>query len=129
MMAFACISTKKFVADAMHGNNQLRLGRILFDLLAQPGDVIINRSSKGEILIAPDRIQQLIASNRFAAMFDEVFQDLEFTRREFERLSFSESLILGEIEFDLSKTISPRIGMGLVLSLATNNGLLTVARY
>lgn len=43
----------------MHGNNQLRLGGVFFDLLAQPGDVIINRSSKGEVVIAPDFIQQL----------------------------------------------------------------------
>jgi hypothetical protein len=64
----------------MHGDDVLRLGGVLLDLLSQSGDVIINRSSKGEILIAPDFIQQLVARDRFPTPRDEVFQNLEFVR-------------------------------------------------
>jgi hypothetical protein len=64
----------------MHGDDVLRLGGVLLDLLPQSGDVIINRSGEGKVLIAPNFIEQLITRNWFATMFDEVFQDLEFTR-------------------------------------------------
>jgi hypothetical protein len=64
----------------MHGDDELRLGGVLFDLLAQSGDVIVNRSSEGEVIITPDFIQQLIARDCFATPRDEVSQNLEFAR-------------------------------------------------
>src|SRR5215468_10111020 len=47
-------SNDKFVADSMDGDDITRVARSVFDLLAQFGDVHINRSGKREAAVSPD---------------------------------------------------------------------------
>src|SRR4030095_6230349 len=56
-------SDDEFVADAMDSDDVARVARSLLDLLAQFGDVHVNRTGEGEAAVAPDRIEQLVAGD------------------------------------------------------------------
>src|SRR6185503_5535208 len=70
------------IADSMNSNDVLRCGRVFFDFLSQPGDMIINRARNRCAVIPPNFIQQLIARDDLTSMPDQVTQDLKFARRE-----------------------------------------------
>src|SRR5262249_54332632 len=57
----------------MDGQNEPRLLGIRFQLLPQAQDVCVNCSRAGVVLIAPDRIQLTVTSQRCGRMADAVF--------------------------------------------------------
>src|SRR5262249_39862988 len=97
-------SNDKFVADAMNCDDIARVARGVFDLLAQLGDVHINCSRERETAVPPDRIEQLVAGNYFAAMFDEIFQNVELSRGDFNRRAGFHHFELFEIDTDRAET-------------------------
>src|SRR5262245_12038705 len=90
----------EFVTDAMNRDDVARVTWSLFDLLTQLGDVHVDRSGEREAAVAPDRIEQLVARDYFASMFDEIFQDVEFSRRDFDRRPGLRHFELFEIDRD-----------------------------
>src|SRR5687768_2228527 len=56
------------VAEAPHRHD---LGGGAFDLVAQPGDVHIERAGIAEEILAPDQIQQPVARHRHALVLGE----------------------------------------------------------
>jgi len=65
----------------MYGDDVLRLGGILFDLLAQPGNMIVNGARNRETIVSPHVIKQLVARDRLTAALNEVIQYFEFALR------------------------------------------------
>ena len=70
----------------MNGDDVLRLGRILFDLLPQPGDMVINRARDRGAVVSPNFVEQLIACDDFTSTPDQVAQDLKLARGKFQCL-------------------------------------------
>ena len=66
------------IAESVHGNNVLRLGRVGLDFLPQPGDVVVDRARHRGAVVPPDFVEQLIARNDFTPTPDQVAHDLEF---------------------------------------------------
>ena len=60
---------EEFIPDPVHGDDVLRLGGRLLDLLAEPRDVIINGAGEGIILVTPDLIKQLLAARSVDVIF------------------------------------------------------------
>lgn len=67
-------STDEFVAEAVDGQNKLRVARIGFELSPQPSDVNVNGARRGHRVVAPHFVQQLIPRDSRAAMLYEVAQ-------------------------------------------------------
>src|SRR5262245_41792944 len=61
-----------------------RVLRLVLDLLAEPGDVVVDGTGRREDVVAPDVVQQRLARQHFAPVLDEVRQDPELARRELE---------------------------------------------
>lgn len=55
-------------------------GRAVFDLLAQLGDVVVDRARQRKLVVAPDFIEQLVAGYGFALVLYEVFENFKFAR-------------------------------------------------
>jgi hypothetical protein len=43
----------------MHGDNVLRIGGMVLDLLPQFGDMVVDGASDGKLVVSPDFVQQL----------------------------------------------------------------------
>ena len=52
------------------------------ELRPQLGDVVVHRARDGELVVAPDVAEQLLAADDFIAMGDQIAQQLELARRE-----------------------------------------------
>src|SRR5262245_65847278 len=75
-------SAREAVALSVHGDDELGMSGHALQLLAQRGDVHIDRAALGQCLVAPDLVQQLVAREQSAAMLDEIRQELELHPRE-----------------------------------------------
>ena len=102
-------SSKELVTHAMYCDDVPRLSRVLLDLLAEPSDVIVDSTSEGEIVIAPDFIEELVARNRFTKVLDEVFHHSEFARGKLQRLSPLLRQMLAKVQFDIGEPIKIRL--------------------
>ncbi len=65
----------------MNGDNVL--GRFAVDLLAKAQDKIIDGPCAGLVVVAPDRIEQVVAGNDLAVLFVQVMKNFEFFMRQF----------------------------------------------
>ena len=54
-------SVLEIVANSPLGQNMLRLGRIFFELFAQPPDMHVHRADLAADVVAPDRVEQRLA--------------------------------------------------------------------
>jgi len=99
--------TDEFVAEAVNGQNKLRVARIGFELSPQPCDVNINGARRGHRVVAPDFVQQLIPRKNRAAMLYEVAPKKEATatpqpeRRKTAAPAFSVTSLEGK-QYDLA---------------------------
>ena len=71
--------------------------------------MIVHRASEGEIFIAPDFVEELIARNGFATVLNEVFQHSEFARREIQRLASLLRQMFAKVQFDIGEPIKIRL--------------------
>ena len=69
------------ITEPVNRNNVLWIRRILFDLLTQPGDVVVDRARNRGAAVTPNFVEQLIACDNLTSMADEVAQDLKFASR------------------------------------------------
>ena len=67
----------KAVADAAHGQDAFRLGRICFDLLAQPANVNVDRAAAPVKIPAPHAFQNQAASQGDAPIAGEEGEQLK----------------------------------------------------
>src|SRR5688500_9945351 len=98
----------ELVAEAVHGENVLRMARVGLDLLAQPGDVDVDRARRGHGVVTPDFVQQLVAGERGAAVLEEIAQELELARGELQRRPFFRRLGLPEVDADVAESVALR---------------------
>src|SRR5687768_10966636 len=82
--------------------------RIGFDLLAEPGDVDVDRACGWHGVVAPHFVEEFFAGQRGASMFDEVLQQLELARRNFERPSRLRHLRPAEVDPHLAELVALR---------------------
>src|SRR4051812_9520035 len=65
------------IAVAVHGVDEARLVRYVFNLLTQAGDRVVDRAGVGSVWIAPDRSEQFVSRHDAVRPFCQVLQDLE----------------------------------------------------
>src|ERR1019366_6551402 len=70
------------VAYAADGVNVAGILRVVFELLAQPGDMHIDGAGGDAGLILPYGLQQFVARDHVAPALDEIAQKLEFLGRQ-----------------------------------------------
>ncbi len=56
-MAENCFSADEFVAETVNGLDKLRMTRIIFEFLAKPRDVNINRSRRRHRVVTPNFVE------------------------------------------------------------------------
>src|SRR5204863_99532 len=54
--------TLKLVPEAAHGEHMARVGRVSFDLRAQPAHVHVDQSTVAEVAVAPHSFEQHLAT-------------------------------------------------------------------
>ena len=81
----------------------LRMAWVGLDFLPKPGDVDVHGSGKDHSVVSPYRIEELIARESVPAVFDEMAQQFEFAKGEFQRLSMPENFRAAEINHDIPK--------------------------
>src|SRR5215831_1222860 len=90
----------ELIPHSMHSQKELRLIGDGLQFLAQANDVCIHGASGRVVCISPDLVEQMIAAQGFAAMAEEVFQQLELERREIHRFSSAQHLVVAEVDLD-----------------------------
>src|SRR5688500_4109934 len=93
----------EFVPEAVVGDDVLRVAGIVFELLSEPRDVQVDGARRRHRVVAPDLVEQLVAAERGAAMFDEILQQLEFACREVEGRAGLDDLSATEVDGDVAK--------------------------
>ena len=96
-------SGHKLVADSMDGDDVARISWSLLDLVSQFRDMQVHCSRQWEAAITPHGIKQLVARNNFASMLNEILQDVELSRRNFDRCASAADFELLEVHFDLTE--------------------------
>ncbi len=79
------------VAGAADGQDQLRLARVLLDLLPQVANMDVDRARLPVGGVAPDRLQQRASAEDLPRLSDERPQQLELDVRELERAAVDRS--------------------------------------
>src|SRR4051812_17917480 len=87
----------------MHGDDVVRVAHVVFDLVAQFGDVHVNGARQGKAVVAPDGVEQLVARDDFAPMLKKISEDAELARGKFQRLAALSRFEVAEVERDVSK--------------------------
>ncbi len=98
-----CWLTYEFVAGTVHRQNESRFFWFGFDLLPQVNDVSVNCSSGWETVVSPDLFEKAITAQRLSLMANEIFQQLEFLGRKFNRLARSRNLATTQIHLYIAK--------------------------
>ena len=63
----------------------LRLGRIFFELFAQPPDMHVHRADFAADIVAPDRVEQRLARIYAVGIAHQKLHEVEFLRRQIDR--------------------------------------------
>src|SRR5712691_10173657 len=95
------ISAFKTIADAAHGGNPLRIGRVVLDLLAQPADVNVNRAFVAEIFVAPDFGEDQIAREDSALVAHQFGEEVKFLVAQVEFLAATKNTPPGEVHAEI----------------------------
>src|SRR6185295_13314447 len=72
----------KAIAQTAHALNELRPGRVCFDLLAQVQNVRVDDAVTDVGALLPGRVDELLAGQHAAASLDESLQEAEFESRQ-----------------------------------------------
>src|SRR5262249_50621677 len=88
----------ELITCTVNGPEVYRVSRILFQLLAQLEDMVIDRPGRGVMLISPDRIEQLLAGDHALRILQQILQDLELLGGQLDRFASAGQLHLGEID-------------------------------
>ena len=78
-------SVLEIVANSPLGQNMLRLGRIFFELFAQPPDMHVHRADLAADVVAPDRVEQRLARIYAVGIAHQKLHEVEFLRRQIDR--------------------------------------------
>jgi hypothetical protein len=62
----------------MHGDDVLRLSRILLDLVTKTSNVIVYGTGQRKIVVTPYLVKQLVARDSLSAMLNKVPKHSEF---------------------------------------------------
>src|SRR5438552_12430177 len=89
----------------MNSDDMAGVAGNIFYLLAQFGDVHVDGARQRETVVAPHRVEQLIAGYDLAAMLDKVSENFELPRREIQKLAGFDHSEIFEIEHHFSELI------------------------
>ncbi len=99
----------------MDGDQMARSGGIILELGPEQGDVIVDGPGRRVLLIAPDRIQQLIPRDHLARAGRQNAQDSEFLARHVQRFFPFSGLETFKVYADITEMQSVRQIAGLDL--------------
>src|SRR4029077_5553589 len=63
------------VPDAPHGEEVARTGGVFLEALAQPQDEVVHGTGRGEHVVAPDALEQILARDDLAGVLGEHLED------------------------------------------------------
>src|SRR5438270_12109516 len=93
----------EFVAGAVDGQKEARVGRVRLELLAEAQDVVVDRAGGRIVLVAPDFVEQFVARENATRRGGEEFEELKFLRGEGDRLAGMGRFHAGEVYACLTK--------------------------
>src|SRR6185369_5130050 len=83
----------EFVAYAANGEHPLGLAVVLFDRLAEPPDMHVDRSRIDENVAAPDAVEKLVARQHAIGVLHQKAQKLKLLQREPRRLAPNDDFV------------------------------------
>src|ERR1700730_3267015 len=86
------------VADAAHGLDQAGVGRVFFQLLAQPAHMDIDGARISRVVITPYVVEQLVAGQNRASIAYKVGQQIELFGLEFQFLAAAIDTSPGQVD-------------------------------
>src|ERR1044071_1112623 len=93
---------EELVSRAMHRDDVVRVSWRILDLLPELRDVHVDRARQREVLVPPDDVEEAVARHDLAAVLDEVLQDVEFARRQLDRLAILRGFEAAEVHHERS---------------------------
>ena len=94
----------ELIAEAADGVDPLRVFGVVFEFLAEPGDVDVDGPGAGGYVVFPDALEELFAADGGAAVLDEVAEELEFAGGERDEVAVADDVGLPEIDLDSTET-------------------------
>src|SRR5437588_3552871 len=82
-------SSLKSIAETRNRDDPFGLLRQILQLLTETSHVYINRAAECAVSVSPNLSQDLISRKSRSRMFKQVAQELEFPRRQIDRLAVS----------------------------------------
>src|SRR3954466_7846422 len=92
----------KLVTGAMDGGDMFRFVRRALDLLPELRHEVVDRPRGRRFLVAPDLIEDLLASDDLAGVGDKIPEEVELARREVDSLSGAVRLMGSEVDLDIA---------------------------
>ena len=93
-----CLGPCQLVADVANGHNIFGCACVFLDLIAQMANMDVDDPRIAKEMIVPYTVQQLLTAKHFAAVTAKEEEQLEFLRREFDRLAFDLNFaLLGDV--------------------------------
>src|SRR6185369_3770174 len=88
------------VPDAANGVDEPWRARVVLDLAAEPVDVDVDGPRLAGVVVAPDPLEQLVASEDLARVADEEREQVERLRLDRQRLAVPQEAVAGEVDLD-----------------------------
>ena len=98
----------ELVPHPMHGDEVARVRRLVLDLLAQLGHVHVDGAGERDRVVAPDRVEQLLAGDHLAPVLGEVLEQPELARRQVDRPVALGGLVALEVDGDVAEREAAR---------------------
>jgi hypothetical protein len=89
----------------VHGEEILGLFRIGFELLAQTDKMSVDSASGGIVFVAPNLLQEPIATEDLAGVADEILEKFKLFRRNVDDPSRLENTASLQVDFDIGERV------------------------
>src|SRR4029077_711358 len=97
--------TNKFVAHTCHCEDEFRMLGVGLKLVAQAGDVHVDRAGQRIRVISPNGSENFDAWNRSACPLNQIAQELEFPRRKVNGISLASDFAASNIDLYASELV------------------------
>src|SRR4030066_1511514 len=95
------------VSFSVDGKDMPGPGRVFLDLFPQFQDVVVDGPGRGEFIVSPDLVEERLPGDHFSFVGNEVFQDIDFKRRQVKFPPRALDFEMDEIDLDVSEGKSP----------------------
>jgi len=93
----------KFISNAGYRKDELRMLGVGLKLISQAGDVHVDGTRQSIGVISPHGPQNFDARNGSASPFDEVAQELKFTRRQVNGIAIARDFVTAHVDLNAAE--------------------------